>query len=72
MTTCLGKSCVFGELCVSLVGVDRILCALLSLFGIEGGVWAVIVLIPDQCLSIYFSSFIGRAHLCVCLGFEKN
>ena len=27
---------------------------LLSLFGIEGGMWVVIVLIPDHCLSIYF------------------
>ena len=25
-----------------------------SLFGIEGGMWGVIVSIPDHCLSIYF------------------
>ena len=25
-------------------------------FGIEGGMWDVIVLIPDHCLSVYFSS----------------
>ena len=24
-------------------------------FGIEGGMWGAIVLIPDQCLSIYFT-----------------
>ena len=29
-------------------------CILFSLFGIEGGMWDVIVLIPDHCLSIYF------------------
>ena len=29
------------------------LCVLLSLFGIEGGIWDVIVYIPDHCLSIY-------------------
>ena len=31
------------------------LCVCLSFpFGIEGGMWDVIVLIPDHCLSIYF------------------
>ena len=25
-------------------------------FGIEGGMWDVIVLIPDHCLSIYFTA----------------
>ena len=46
-------------------------------FGIEGGIWDVIVLIPDHCLSIYFDeirkkvSFVRRPktimeiiHLC--------
>ena len=26
-------------------------------FGIEGGMWDAIVLIPDHCLSIYFGSW---------------
>ena len=26
-------------------------------FGIEGGMWDVVVLIPDHCLSIYFFPF---------------
>ena len=30
-------------------------------FGIEGGMWDVIVLIPDHCLSIYFGLNICRA-----------
>ena len=28
-------------------------------FGIEGGMWDVIVLIPDHCLSIYFAAIVG-------------
>ena len=31
---------------------SNFVCVLLSLFGIEGGMWDVIVLIPDPCLSI--------------------
>ena len=27
-------------------------------FGIEGGMWDVIVLVPDHCLSIYFLSIV--------------
>ena len=46
MNTCLGKSCSFGLLCVSFVGVCQILCVLLSLFCVEGRMWDVIVLIP--------------------------
>ena len=48
LTTCLGKSCSFGLLCVSFVGVCQILYV-----GVEGRMWDVIVLIPDHCLSIY-------------------
>ena len=29
-------------------------------FGIEGGMWDVIVLIPDHCLSIYFRDTFQR------------
>ena len=54
MNTCLGKNCSFGLLCVSFVGVCQILCVSFFPFGIEGRIWVVIVLIPDDCLSIYF------------------
>ena len=39
MTTCLGKSCLFGLLCVSFVGVCQILCVcvLLSLLLLRVG-----------------------------------
>ena len=54
MTTCLGKSCSIGLLCVSFVNVYKILCVCPSFpFGIKDGMWDVIVLIPDHCLSIY-------------------
>ena len=39
---------------VSFVGVGQILCPSFPL-GIEDGMWDVIVLIPDRCLSIYFT-----------------
>ena len=56
MITCLGKSCSFGLLCVSFVNVYQFLCVCLSFpFGFEGGVWDLIVLIPDHCRSIYLS-----------------
>ena len=55
MTTCMGKSYSFGLLCVSFVGVGQILSCPSFLFGIEEGMWDVIVLIPDHCLSIYFA-----------------
>ena len=38
---------------------SNFVCVLLSLFGIEDGVWDVNVLIPDHCLSIYFIHFPG-------------
>ena len=34
--------------------LSTFVCVLLSLLGIEGGMWDVIILIPDHCLSIYF------------------
>ena len=41
---------------MSFVGVGQNLCVCPSFpFGIEGGMWDVVVLIPDHCLSIYFS-----------------
>ena len=56
MTTYLGKSCLFGLLCVYFVSVCQILCVSVFPFGIEGRTWVVIVLIPDHWLSIYFSA----------------
>ena len=54
MTTCFGKSCSFGLLCVSFVKVYQI-CVCPSLpFVVAGGMWNVIVLIPAHCLSVYF------------------
>ena len=50
MTICLGKSCSFGLLCSSFVGICQIFP-----FVIEGRMWDVSVLIPNHCLSIYFS-----------------
>ena len=34
-------------------------------FGIESGMWHVIVLIPDNCLSIYLSPFFIRFKSCL-------
>ena len=52
MTTCLGKSCLFGLPCVSFVGVYQILCVSFFPFSIEGRMLVVIALIPDHCLSV--------------------
>ena len=52
----MGKSHLFGLLIVPFVNVYQIhvLCVSYFLFGIEGGIWGVIVLILEHCLSIYF------------------
>ena len=50
MTTCLGKSCSFRLACGSSVNVYQNYSVSLFLFGIEGGMWDVIVLIPDNYL----------------------
>ena len=59
MITCLGKSCSFDSfslLRVSYVNVYQFVCVWASFpSGFEGGVWHLIVLIPDHCLSIYFT-----------------
>ena len=46
MTICLGKSCSFGLLCVHFVNV----CVSFP-FGFGGGIWDLIVLVPDYCLA---------------------
>ena len=53
MTICLGKSSSFGLLCVSFMNFIN-LCSSFP-FSFDGGLWNLIVLIPDHCLSIYFS-----------------
>ena len=51
MTTCMGKSCSFGLLCVSFMGVCQTLCVSFPFW-----TWVLFVLIPDHCLSIYSES----------------
>ena len=53
MTTCLGKSCSFGYCTCLLSALLKFCVCTSSSCGIEGGIWDVIVLIPDHCLSIY-------------------
>ena len=73
MTTCLEKSCSFGFLYVSFVNVYQFVCVLLSF---EGGMWDLIVLVPDLCLSFLlyycacyrcgwalFGNFFSRYHI---------
>ena len=74
MNKCMRMSCSFGLPCVSFVKAYHfvcVVCACLSWalvkfctcasfsFGIKGGMWDVIVLIPDHCLSIYFPCWFG-------------
>ena len=57
MTTSLRKSCSFGLLCLSFMNVYQFLCASFP-FGFKGGMWDLIVLVPDHYLSLSFA--IGR------------
>ena len=41
------------------MSVCQIVCVSFFPFGIEGGIWDVIVLIPDHCLSIYFGIIVS-------------
>ena len=54
MTTCLGKSCLFGLLCVNVDQFGVCASTLSETFGFEGGVWGLVLLIPDHCISLYF------------------
>ena len=56
MTICFGKSCSFGLLCMFSWTLINLLRASF-LFGFVGGIWDLIVLIPDHCLSIYLFLF---------------
>ena len=54
----MGEGCSFGLLYVSpLAFVD--LCASFP-FGFDGGMWEVIVLIPDHCLSSYSTKWFNN------------
>ena len=57
MTTCLGKSCSFGLLCESFVNVFQMYVFISFPFGFGGGMWDLIILISDHCISIYFTSY---------------
>ena len=49
MTTCLEKSCLYDLLCMSGVGVNLRVC-FFPFFYFDGGMWDLIVLVPDHCL----------------------
>ena len=53
MTTCLVKSCSLGLLSVSFMNVYKFVCASFR-FGLKGGMWDLIVLIPDHCFCILY------------------
>ena len=55
MTNYLGKSCSFCLPRVPFVSYRRFVSLVISLFGFEGRIWDLIVLVPDHCLSFYFS-----------------
>ena len=54
MTACLGKSCSFSLLCVAALDVCQCVCVFSFSVSCEGGVWDLIVLIRERCLSLYF------------------
>ena len=53
MTTCFGKSCTFGLLCVSFVNVYQSVYVRLSLLVLRVGFDCIIL---DQCIFIYFAT----------------
>ena len=48
MTTCFGKSCSLGLMCVFHECLSIFVSVLLPLFAFGDGLWDVIVLIPDH------------------------
>ena len=54
MTTCLGKSCSFGERRHFVNCCQFLYSVIYFHFGFEGRVWDLIVSVPDHCLSFYF------------------
>ena len=57
MTACLGGGCSFGLPRVPFVCLSSIYVFSYCPFGFEGRMWDLIVLVPDRCLSFYFSKF---------------
>ena len=55
MTTCVGKRCSFGLLCEYFITFIIFVCASFPI-GFEGGIWGLIVFVPDHYLSFYFAS----------------
>ena len=53
MTTCLGKSCSFGLPRVPFVNCCQFMYFVISLLVLSAGLWDLIVLVPDHCLSFY-------------------
>ena len=57
MITCWGKSCPFGLLCgiahKQITAFVFLVSVLISLFGFEGGMLDLIVVVPGQCLNIH-------------------
>ena len=59
MPTCLGKSYSFvGLLCESFVNVLQMYVCVSFPFSFDGGMRDLVVLIPDQCHSVYFVSVV--------------
>ena len=57
MTTYLGKRCSFCLPRVPFVNCHQFMYLVISLFGFEGGIWDLIVSVPDHCLSFYFRTW---------------
>ena len=55
MIICLEKNQLFGLPCVSCVNLYQFSVFASFPFGSEGGMWDLIVLVPDHCQSFYFS-----------------
>ena len=58
----LGRGCSFCLPRVPFVGCRRFVYLVVSLFGFGGGMWDLIVSVPDHCFSFYFSSITAPPH----------
>ena len=54
MTTSLEKSSSFAVTFVSFVNYCQLMCKLLSVLVLKVGIWDLVVLVPIQCLFLYF------------------
>ena len=55
MTTCLGKSCLFGFTSNAFRKLLSVYILSYFPFGFEGRMWDLIVSVPNHCLLFYFS-----------------